>query len=314
MPFMKPSAIRGLALGLSLLLLASCHAPKGDLQAIPSAPLQESGSGVPPALDSDGETAAGEESASALGDAVADAELSGLSELSGLPAAGQEGSGIASFDLVAARLEPSCYLSDRDSFFTRSYHDMSVLYPVGFSPEGAFAYISEETRDGRGDSIATFVIQDLVSDELLWTLESPSSEDYGGGAGYLERFLEENQVLIDDRLLELGVQVLPCRYGCFPYDEDGLSFDAHVESLDTGRLMHDMFGIIRYSCVVTDGRGHAKKIVADKERAAAEAFPCGYFKSPFEDRLAVVLAEAVYGFEGCDILYSVAGCDMHRGF
>lgn len=38
------------------------------------------------------------------------------------------------------------------------------------------------------------------------------------------------------------------------------------------------------------------------------------FTAPFENRVAVVLANEVPGFEGTDIKYSISGCQLIIGF
>lgn len=222
---------------------------------------------------------------------------------------------IAALDLAAARIEPSCYLEGRDSFLSKSYHDMSVLYLVGFSPDGKIAFLKQEELDGKGETDLYFIVQDLVSDEILWELQAPTDESYWLGKDLMTLFLSDNQELIDGKLAAYGISIVSCSYERIPYKAaDGRTFEARIESVDTGKLLYDMFGIIRYSCTVTDGRGLSKKVVADKEIAASEAFVCGCIKNPFENRLALIIAEAVYGFEGCDMKYSFTGCDMQKGF
>lgn len=222
---------------------------------------------------------------------------------------------IAALDLAAARIEPSCYLEGRDNFLSQSYHDMSVLYLVGFSPDGKIAFLKQEELDGKGGTDLYFIIQDLVSDEILWELQAPTDESYWLGKDLMDLFLSDNQELIDGKLAAYGISIVSCPYERFPYKAaEGRTFEARIESVDTGKLLYDMFSIIRYSCIVTDGRGRSKKVVADKEIAASEAFVCGCIKNPFEKRLALIIAEAVYGFEGCDMKYSFSGCDMQKGF
>ncbi len=223
--------------------------------------------------------------------------------------------GIASFDWNAARLQPSCYLEERDSFPSKSYHDMSFLYFVGFSPDGKVAFLKQEEQDGKGSTDLYFIVQDLVSDEILWNLQSPTDESYWMGKDLMTLFLTDNGKLIDQKLTEYGIRIAPCSYERLPYTgENGERIDARIESEDTGKLYYDMFSIIHYSCIVSDASGRKKKVVTEKELPAAEAFVCGCVKSPYEDRLVLVIAEAVYGFEGCDLLYSLAGCDMKKGF
>ena len=269
--------------------------PRGDqAESSASLPQAESGQQLSLAGTEASEAAAGKESAQTAEAAVRS---------------------IAALDLAAARIEPSCYLEGRDSFLSKSYHDASVLYLVGFSADGKIAFIRQEELDGKGGTDLYFVVQDLVSDELLWELQAPTDESYWLGKDLMTLFLSDNQALIDGKLASYGISIVTCPYERFPYKAaDGRTFEARIESVDTGKLMYDMFSIIRYSCAVTDGKGRTKKVIADKEIAASEAFVCGCLKNPFENRLALVIAEAVYGFEGCDMKDRFAGCDMQKGF
>ena len=225
--------------------------------------------------------------------------------------------GIGGFNWDAARIQPACYLPNRDSFLSMSYYESSVLYLVGFSPDGKMAFLKELFLEGKGGIDLYFVVQDLVSDEILWELKAPSDDDYeyAPGQGLHERFITDYESQIDGKLAEYGITVSPCSYERLPYTAaDGRTFSVSIDEHDTGKLMYDMFSVTSYSCIVTDGRGRSKKVIADKEFMGPEAFACGCIKSPYEDRLAIVVAEASFGFEGSDILFCIAGCDMKKGF
>lgn len=221
---------------------------------------------------------------------------------------------ISSFDFASSRIEPTCYLPERDNFLSMSYHDFSALYLAGFSPDGKMAFFKEVELDGKGGTDLYFIVQDLVSDEVLWELKSPDDESYGYEEGLHKRFVADYGSQIDKKLFEYGIVISPCEYRSMPYSADGLSLSASIESQATGKMMYDMFELTSYSCIVTDGRGHSKKVIAGREFMGPEAFVCGCIKNPYEDRLALVIAEATYGFEGCDLLVRIAGCDLRKGF
>ncbi len=296
---------------LTGILLSSCRAGRKEQAVwdeVPSAPelLKPAAQAAETAGEAEGGELATEESAPE-GSSL---ELEGNDKL---PASSVQG--IASFDWDSARIQPSCYLEGRESFPSKSYHDMSFLYFVGFSQDGKVAFLKQEEQDGKGSTDLYFIVQDLVSDEILWNLQAPTDESYWMGKDLMTLFLADNEDLIDQKLADYGIRIAPCSYEKLPYTgENGERIDARIESKDTGKLYYDMFSIIRYSCIACDGAGRKKTVVSGKELPASEAFVCGYVKNPYEDRLALVIAEAVYGFEGCDILYSLAGCDMKKGF
>ena len=57
-----------------------------------------------------------------------------------------------------------------------------------------------------------------------------------------------------------------------------------------------------------------KIINSAKDVLQQDVFVTGCFYSPFENRVAVVLANEVPGFEGTDIKYSISGCQLIIGF
>lgn len=324
--------MKALCLVLAVLLCASCTARRQDgaggqessssqglIQAGAGA---EGGSSPEESASSRTEGIPASDLPSSPSGASRDAELSATAEPPVPASSGQPGGdgatmparSISSFDFDSARIEPTCYLPERDNFLSMSYHDFSALYLAGFSPDGKMAFFKEVELDGKGGTDLYFIVQDLVSDEVLWELKSPDDESYGYEEGLHKRFVADYGSQIDKKLAEYGIVISPCEYRSMPYSADGLSLSASIESQATGKMMYDMFELTSYSCIVTDGRGHSKKVIAGREFMGPEAFVCGCVKNPYEDRLALVIAEATYGFEGCDLLVRIAGCDLRKGF
>ena len=324
--------MRVLCLMLAVLLCASCTARRQDgaggqessssqglIQAAAGA---EGGSSPEESASSRTEGIPASDLPSAPSGASRDAELSATAEPPAPASSGQPGGdgaamparSISSFDFDSARIEPTCYLPERDNFLSMSYHDFSALYLAGFSPDGKMAFFKEVELDGKGGTDLYFIVQDLVSDEVLWELKAPEDESYGYEEGLHKRFVADYGSQIDKKLAEYGIVISPCEYRSMPYSADGLSLSASIESQATGKMMYDMFELTSYSCIVTDGRGYSKKVIAAREFMGPEAFVCGCVKNPYEDRLALVIAEATYGFEGCDLLVRIAGCDLRKGF
>ena len=304
--------MRVLCLMLAVLLCASCTARRQD-----GAGGQESSSSQGLIQAGAGAEGGREESAATWTDLKKEGEASSTgvpADLSGKDGAAMPARSISSFDFDSARIEPTCYLPERDNFLSMSYHDFSALYLAGFSPDGKMAFFKEVELDGKGGTDLYFIVQDLVSDEVLWELKPPEDESYGYEEGLHKRFVADYGSQIDKKLSEYGIVISPCEYRSMPYSADGLSLSASIESQATGKMMYDMFELTSYSCIVTDGRGYSKKVIAAREFMGPEAFVCGCVKNPYEDRLALVIAEATYGFEGCDLLVRIAGCDLRKGF
>ena len=219
---------------------------------------------------------------------------------------------IQELNLDALRLKPSIYIAEANKLDgAHNVYDNSVLFPIGFSKDGKFACLSEVSLEGKGAVDPSFFIQDLVTDSIVCSIESPQpgSDDMDTAA-----FVQLMHEAIDAALAEFGIQQVPCTFLPFPCTGAGGTLDVRVEVSDTGKLLYDMFKIIDYTCIATDGSGRKKIITTKKDTALDDVYVCGYISNPFEDRIAVVLAEKAFGFEGCDLHYSVLGCSQSAGF
>ncbi len=216
-----------------------------------------------------------------------------------------------------AKVNPSQFI-EKENFSSGAIYNFSNLYFIGFSKDGKISYIENQLLEGRGIDMPIFFIQDLVSDDILVKISGENlDEEMVVKKGAVEYFIEKNAAKIDAELEKHKIERCPLKYEKFPYKGDGNSddsIDVTVSVRDTGKLQYDFLRIIDYTCTATNGRGN-KKIIRKKKDAVLEgAFICGFIKNPFENRLAVVIAEQKYGFEGCDILYSFSGCDISKGF
>ena len=214
---------------------------------------------------------------------------------------------VSEIDLSKAKVSPEREKWGKSSKSPGSVHDLSSLYIVGFSPDGKSAWLRIDERDGTGEREFGFFIQDLVSDEVLWDFSSPAE-------GKIEDFLRGNAKLFDSELERFSVRVAEAVVEDFPYTNADIKLDAKIEIRKSGRFLNESVEFSDYSLVVQNASGNEKTVLERKGLPVEEAFVCGFVKNPFEERIAVIVAEAAFGFEGCDLLYSVAGCDTKKGF
>ncbi|MCR5763127.1 MAG: hypothetical protein K6G00_07080 [Treponema sp.] len=213
---------------------------------------------------------------------------------------------IKDVDVSQLMVRPSVFVAEKNNLDPQHLvYDNASLYFIGFSESGHLAFMEFQVLEGKGSPESAFYIQDLVSDEIVLALKG--SDNSGDGCD-LDSLIEEYHEEIDAALVMYGIEAVPCQFKALPYDDGGSFIDIQVNVTDTGRLMYDMLKIINYECVASDGRKGSKTICLKKEVTVEDVYACGYIKSPLEDRLAVVIAEKVYGFEGCDLHYSVVGC------
>ena len=91
--------------------------------------------------------------------------------------------------------------------------------------------------------------------------------------------------------------------------KDGYSCTANVQD-KTKDGEDDWLGKIDYQIRVKNPAGKSKTVASAKDVKAYQVVVCGYFKNPYENRLAIIYGEEKYVFEGTGISYHVAGCDL----
>ena len=189
----------------------------------------------------------------------------------------------------------------------------------GWSRDGKVAYSVERAVDGRGGRIINFVILDLITDRKITELniDSFDHDDYDGDYSYDDLFLMYNHLILD--ALGSNNIVLGQRndFRAFPFSRNNITYNCQI--IDPG-FTNDEYGmfervISRYSILVTaDNR---RKIIASLipvSRVTGYTYVCGYFLSPFENRIMVVTAEEAFGFEGTRLNFRFNGCHLGVGF
>jgi hypothetical protein len=182
---------------------------------------------------------------------------------------------------------------------------------VGWSKDGKVAIASCVAVEGRGGETATFYVQDLVSDEILWT-ESFDSEDAASTEGFFNYCIKTYAAKIDSVLEKYDIQLLNSKFLALPVESNG----AKIEFAAIQKRTNDEEEFIpemNYSIKATKN-GASKTVVDKKSVQAYEIYLCGYMMSPMEDRAMLIYAERVMAFEGAGLRYHIAGCDLNKGF
>ena len=183
----------------------------------------------------------------------------------------------------------------------------------GFSKDGKMAYSLEEEVDGRGGTIIQYIIQDLVTDKILWTTKD-DTEDWTAEQDSMAT-LTTFQISLNNKKSELRSAMQ--KYGIIQSDneflqfptKDGYGCTANFQD-KTNNGEDDWLGNIDYKITVKNPSGKTKSVASEKGAKAYQVVVCGYFKNPYENRLAIIYGEEKYVFEGTGITYHIAGCDL----
>ena len=216
---------------------------------------------------------------------------------------------VSEIDWEKRRVNPAREVWENFASSPSLVHDMSSLYLVGFAPDGMSAWLERTERDGVGEGLFRFFIQDLVTDEISWSV---SETDESGSAA---SFIKKNATKIDAKLSAYGIRIISdFSLESFPYTADGTEFTVRVKMVESGKMLNDFVPLMNYDVLVSNGSGKEKIIRSEKESAASDVFISGCIKSPYEKRLALIVSRTDFGFEGSDLMHSVSGCDMEKGF
>ncbi len=203
------------------------------------------------------------------------------------------------FNPFEKRQEENSYIDEAGLGIINYYPD---FYPLGWSKDGNFAYCIKQFVDGVGETRISFVIQDAVSDKNLFRLDD---SDCNVMSLFLSNYFDKIKVAILENEIILQKSEYICDAG-----KNEITYLVHAMNEKV-----DEYGMKKIDYFVQAQNGNGSKILMTKNGVLANSvFVCGAFKSPYEDRQALLLAEVDLGFEGCDINYIISGCHTKVGF
>ena len=194
------------------------------------------------------------------------------------------------------------------------------FFPLGFSDAGAFGYLELREDPGRGGFSARLRIFDLITDgelanerELDWDHEEIVDlsfyEDTDAIAGYFLEFWR-------DTVADAGLAPENASHGStfrgLPVEYAGASYFALLDKVYGGE--DPSFDNLQAYDFFLRGDNETRKRIYSTDPRAVDVSASGYFASPFEPRVAVVLVEERYTFEGTEPFAVITGSNMAVGF
>lgn len=198
------------------------------------------------------------------------------------------------------------------------------FFPIGWSKDGKFAYYTEPVDEACGCYFAKLVILDLKSDKVLWSFdfegELMDQAKMQKSPYDLITLWKNKQKVFSEKLNEHGI--VPHRsfaVRLFPaiYKGDQLKSDLRiVENQDEETAP---FGIVDKATLQLTSRRYGKKTLFETSYQDAKPLDMkvlAYSKSPFEERIAVILMEVFRGWEGPPHTghVKIAGASLTTGF
>lgn len=220
-----------------------------------------------------------------------------------------------------------CDLMEYSVWPNGMYHNPS-FYPVGWSEDGKFAYVVRRMLEGVGGSRTDFVIFDAVEDVRSFHVRHESIPGPPGEPGGEGLFAEEGEAEGEESvsLEEMERQFAGAleRYSIvkdtgalfkpFPLKINNETYTAEV--ITTPETDKDAFNdeIGTYDVFVVSSSGRKKRITGSNDVQGLSLWIAGYFLSPFEPRVLVVIGRESFVFEGAEPFFIFSGCNLKVGF
>lgn len=197
------------------------------------------------------------------------------------------------------------------------------FFPIGWSRDGKFAYYIEPVDEACGCYYATLIIQDMRSDKVLWEFKYDQSDRFEGKLApedTIAKLWAKNRTLFSGKLREHAIEASRFTLLGKTFANGGRSYTAAA----VAPIGRDDDGLARAKSVTLSfvSPKLGKKVLysasykGDMYTSPLDAGVAGIFKSPFEDRVAVVMIEVKRGYEGppntADV--HIVGADLVNGF
>lgn len=185
------------------------------------------------------------------------------------------------------------------------------FYPIGFSPSGKFAYITEPADQATGYYFFSLIIQDLTTDKTLytWTLDSEDAVEEGD----LKSTWEKNKDIFIKELTKYEIQQTTLALKPVSFESANHNFQL---KMTTETAADENFGIevVSKASIILSRDKKESKTVYKKKFTDSMILSCGIagqLKSPFEERIAVIHYQLYMGYEGpphvCSVMIAGAG-------
>ena len=199
------------------------------------------------------------------------------------------------------------------------------LYPLGWSKDSKFAYILVPALEAR--SSAVFRIQDMITDKILFEkIYREGLDGYPNDLPIDLKKLVENKGQVAHYLHKYRIKGDDHKLRCFPIKllKQEIDYDLKTVYEINHYFGHQQFlsrvNIDLYSNTVDGQKKIATKTIFDKKIDLKSLYygtmVVGYLKSPFEERIAIVVIYFRRGWEGSPHVtsFELVGASLSKGF
>lgn len=197
------------------------------------------------------------------------------------------------------------------------YQQNNEIYFLGWSKDGKIAYIENRAIEGRGGHDLYFFVLDLVEDNIVFQkkvrMYDDDSEYSQEKALTFKQCITANSDEINAALIKNEIILTPCQFQQLPAkdkNEKTVDFEIKILKKETGdfNLTYMSYNII------ASKENQIKTVNSINDKNCEFVKATGYIKSPYENRIALIVADAEFVSEGDEVFISFYGCNLATGF
>jgi hypothetical protein len=190
------------------------------------------------------------------------------------------------------------------------------LMPLGFSADGKFAYVVEPPDEACGCYFFEFHIRDLDTDKDL-LMKRVEYED--SPAIQWDRAWKEQGALFFEGLKEHGISLVALNAQAFPIAAGTDELTLHITTALRARYGEVDQTVIGGAQIFLRNDAGQEKRISKLSYPSQDVYalePGAYLRSPYEDRVVIVLIRTARGWEGppSPIDFEVVGALTNKGF
>lgn len=194
-------------------------------------------------------------------------------------------------------------------------YEVKRIAPIGWSKDGKFGFIKEDPVEGRGGVIYRYTILNTVDDNVAWLQLHDTFDDENTNNDFTLSYKKHKKTFLEALEKYNIIQGEGIKFLDFPYIEDkNNSYDIELKTTKW-KKKNPFRGDIKTLKVYATLNSSKKKRISSKNKSIAFSYwVAGYFKSPFENRILVLVGEEEFGFEGTEGDFLFIGCHTKLGF
>jgi len=193
------------------------------------------------------------------------------------------------------------------------------IYPIGWSPDGKFAFLARGANEASDFERIEFYIQDMVTDKIICALASKdinakTSED----TTIIDWGWDDLKLQIAEKLNNNNIkQIREFDIMPLPIKKNKNIIDIKILNKTELRKFYEDTCISESSIQIKINNQFSKTIFSEKHKEYLRPLTnqiVGYFKSPYEQRVAFIYLTEYPGYEGVPTVLGVRfiGCDLNR--